>query len=111
MNETSIDRITASREAVRAFGQQYDYDTTYMEVLMDASPGAYLTFEAALGMGRYQKAAPKELLLIAKLDIQGAVALQLIMAIRAFLFRSKLLVPGKALGTLPNATVLDLLRA
>ena len=38
-----------------------------MEALMDASPGAYQAFESAMVMGRYQKAAPPELLTIAKL--------------------------------------------
>ena len=67
MNDTLIDELAASRESARAFGAHYDYDVSYMEALMDASPGAYRTFENAMGMGRYQKAAPKEFLMIAKL--------------------------------------------
>jgi alkylhydroperoxidase family enzyme len=63
----SSDRLEASRRELRAFGEHYGYDTTYMEVLMEDSPGAYLAFEAALGMGRYQKAAPIDALTIAKL--------------------------------------------
>ena len=61
------DKLEASRREIRAFGEHYDYDTSYMEALMEASPGAYFAFEAALGMGRYQKAAPTEALIIAKL--------------------------------------------
>jgi alkylhydroperoxidase family enzyme len=67
MNDTSTDRIAASREAVRGFGHHYNYDVTYMEALMDVSPGAYQAFEGGMSMGRYQKAAPTELLSIVKI--------------------------------------------
>jgi hypothetical protein len=64
---TTTDRLDASREAIRAFGQHYDYDTTYIEELMEMSPGAFHTFEAAMPLGQYQKAAPTELLAIVKI--------------------------------------------
>ena len=67
MNNTSTEKITASREAIRAFGRHYDYDVGYVEALMDASPGAFAAYEAAMPMGQYQKEAPTELLMIAKL--------------------------------------------
>jgi AhpD family alkylhydroperoxidase len=67
MNNTSTDKITASREAIRAFGRHYNYDVGYVEDLMDASPGAFAAYEAAMPMGQYQKASPTELLAIAKL--------------------------------------------
>lgn len=67
MNQTSTDPLTASRNAIRGFGQHYDYDVTYLEELMDDSPGAFQAFEAAMGMGRFQKTAPDELLMIAKI--------------------------------------------
>jgi hypothetical protein len=67
MNDTLTDPLAASRESVRAFAEHYDYDVSYMEALMDASPGAFRTFENAMAMGRFQKAAPGELLMIAKL--------------------------------------------
>jgi hypothetical protein len=70
--ETSNDKITAARENIRAFGQHYDYDVSYLEELMDASPGAFLAFEGGMGVGRYQKAAPKELLFIAKITATRA---------------------------------------
>jgi alkylhydroperoxidase family enzyme len=34
---------------------------------MDASPGAFKAFEAAMGIGRFQNAAPTEMLVIAKI--------------------------------------------
>lgn len=67
MNTQSIDPLAAARQAIQAFGQHYDYDITYLEELMDASPGAFQVFEAAMGMGRFQKAAPEELLMLAKI--------------------------------------------
>jgi hypothetical protein len=67
MQETNTDTLAASRQNIQAFGQHYDYDVSYLEELMDASPGAFQAFEAAMGMGRYQKSAPDELLMIAKI--------------------------------------------
>lgn len=59
--------ITPALEGLRAFGQHYDYDVSYLEALAEASPGAFLAFEKAMGSGRYQKAAPFDLLAIAKI--------------------------------------------
>jgi len=67
MNYPSTDPLKASREALRGFGQHYDYDVSYLEELMDASSGAFKLFEDAMAMGRYQKAAPIELLALAKI--------------------------------------------
>jgi hypothetical protein len=64
---TSTDKIAASLEAIRGFGQHYDYDTTYIEELADASPGAFQAFEGGMSMGRFQGAAPADLLIVAKL--------------------------------------------
>jgi hypothetical protein len=64
---TDTDTLAASRAALQGFGKHYDYDVTYLEELMDASPGAFRVFEAAMGMGRFQKVAPQELLMIAKI--------------------------------------------
>ncbi|RBP35529.1 hypothetical protein DES53_12149 [Roseimicrobium gellanilyticum] len=59
--------IEAAREGLRAFAQHYDYDVSYLEALMDASPEAFFAFEAAMGASRFQKAAPTELLAIVKI--------------------------------------------
>lgn len=61
------DTTTAFREAARAFGQRYDYDVSYMEALLDASPGAYAAFAGGMGLSHYRHAAPPELLSIAKI--------------------------------------------
>jgi hypothetical protein len=57
----------AAREGLRAFAQHYDYDVSYLEALMEASPGAFFAFEAAMGASRFQKAAPTDLLAIVKI--------------------------------------------
>ena len=69
MNDTqnTSDRITASRCSIRAFGQHYDYDVSYLDELIDVSPEAFLAFEGAMGMSQYHKVAPLDLLTIAKL--------------------------------------------
>jgi len=63
----AADKIAAARQYIRAFEQHYDYDVSYMEALMDASPGVFQVYEVAMPMGQYQKAAPTELLTIVKL--------------------------------------------
>lgn len=67
MNTISTEKLAASREAIRGFGRHYDYDVTYIEELMDASPGAFFAFEAAMPMGQYRKAVRLDLLFIAKI--------------------------------------------
>ncbi|MEZ0389104.1 MAG: hypothetical protein ACAI34_18660 [Verrucomicrobium sp.] len=64
---TSTDPINASRQYLRAFGQHYDYDVSYVEELLEASPGAFQAFEGAMATGQYRKAAPLELLALVKL--------------------------------------------
>jgi hypothetical protein len=59
--------IEAAREGLRAFGQHYDYDVSYLEALMEASPGAFFAFEGAMHASRFQKAAPVELLALVKI--------------------------------------------
>lgn len=69
MNDTqnTTDRINTSRASIRAFGQHYDYDVSYLDELMDVSPEAFLAFEGAMGMSQYRKVAPLDLLTVAKL--------------------------------------------
>ena len=67
MNTISTENLEASREKIRGFGRHYDYDVSYIEQLLDASPGAFLAFEAAMPMGTYHNAAPADLLYIAKI--------------------------------------------
>ncbi len=74
MNETTTPTTTTndeslrtSRETIQGFGRHYGYDVGYLESLMDASLGAFKAFEAAMGIGRFQNAAPTEMLAIAKI--------------------------------------------
>lgn len=67
MNTIPAEKIAASRQALQGFGQHYDYDVTYLEELLDSSPGAFLAFEAAMPMGQYRSAVPLDLLFIAKI--------------------------------------------
>ena len=57
---------------LRGFGAHYDYDTSYLEELLDASPTAFQAFEAAMPMARVRKAAPVDLIMIAKLAAMKA---------------------------------------
>ncbi|HWL52789.1 MAG TPA: hypothetical protein VNQ90_10155 [Chthoniobacteraceae bacterium] len=61
-----------SREALRSFGEHYDYDTSYLEELLETSTEAFKAFEAAMPMARVRKAAPVDLLMIAKLAAMNA---------------------------------------
>ena len=67
MNTISDEKMAASREALRGFGKHYDYDVSYLEELLDSSPGAFLAFEAAMPMGQYRKTVPLDLLFVAKI--------------------------------------------
>jgi len=62
----------ASRQNLRSFGAHYDYDTSYLEELLDASAAAFQAFEAAMPMARVREAAPVDLTMIAKLAAMNA---------------------------------------
>ncbi len=72
MNTPTPEKIEAARHYLRAFGEKYDYDTTYLEVFMDASPLAFQAFEAAMPMARVQNAAPVDLIFIVKIATMQA---------------------------------------
>ncbi len=71
-DQPTQDKLAASRETIRQFGRHYDYDTSYLEELMDASVAAFQAFEAAMPMARVRKAAPVDLVMIAKLAAMRA---------------------------------------
>jgi hypothetical protein len=50
--------VAATRVWLRDFGAQYSYDVGYMEQLLDASPAAYETFAAAMGMADHRVQLP-----------------------------------------------------
>lgn len=72
MNTPTPEKIEAARQYLRAFGDKYDYDTTYLEVFMDASPLAFQAFEAAMPMARVQSVAPVDLIFIVKIAAMQA---------------------------------------
>ena len=41
ISNVTTEKLDASRREFRAFGEHYDYDTSYMEALMGALPGAW----------------------------------------------------------------------
>jgi hypothetical protein len=65
--QTQPRSIEAAREGLQTFGQHYDYDVSYLEALMEASPEAFFAFEGAMGASRFQKAAPTELMALVKI--------------------------------------------
>lgn len=62
----------ASRKTLHGFGAHYNYDTSYLEELLDDSPIAFRAFEAAMPMARVRNAAPIDLIMIAKLAAMKA---------------------------------------
>lgn len=72
ISTTTPDSLQASRERIRDFGRHYDYDVSFLEELMEASPEAFRAFEAAMPMGRVRKAAPAEAVFIAKIAAMRA---------------------------------------
>lgn len=67
MKTIPAEKIAASRQSLQGFGRHYDYDVSYLEELLDSSPGAFLALEAAMPMGQYRQAVPLDLLFIAKI--------------------------------------------
>ncbi len=72
MNNTLTDKLAASRERIQGFGAHYDYDVSYIEELMEVSPGAFQAFEGAMPMAQVRKAAQVEAIMIAKLTTARA---------------------------------------
>jgi len=47
-----------ARNRTRAFGKHYDYDTHYMEAILDASPAAFLKFSKLMDAANHRESAP-----------------------------------------------------
>ena len=41
-------------DEIQAFGEAFNYDTSYMLDLLEASPGGFEAFRAAQGLGAYR---------------------------------------------------------
>ncbi len=72
MTQISQFSSESSREVLRKFGAHYNYDTGYLEELLDSSPVAFRAFEAAMPMARVRKEAPVDLIMVAKLAAMKA---------------------------------------
>lgn len=85
---TSLE-IAAARRGLREFAARYDYDTGYLEDLLDRSPAAHATFAAAMEMSHHRVHLPLEVHVIARLatlradDCGACTQLTLRMAIEA----------------------------
>lgn len=55
---TAVAEPAATRAWLREFGTKYQYDTGYMQQLLDLSPAAYDTFAAAMGMSGHRVHLP-----------------------------------------------------
>ncbi len=72
MNTLTNDPLAASRRMIQEFGRHYGYDISFLEELMDSSPGAFRAFEAAMPMARVAKASPAEAVFIVKIAAMRA---------------------------------------
>ena len=61
-----------ARNRIRAFGKRYDYDASYMEKVLDASPAAFFKFAKLVDAASHRESAPIDAYYAAK--IAGALA-------------------------------------
>ena len=47
------DQIESARTQTRQFGERYDYDVTYMEEMLEASPEGFARFQAVAAMAAH----------------------------------------------------------
>lgn len=59
--------VKKSLEMLEIYKNTYNYDTAYMEEMLNVAPSAYEVFEAFLPMATYSKAAPLEVINIARI--------------------------------------------
>lgn len=79
----------SERTAIQAFGRQYDYDVSYLERMLDGSPGAYDAFVAGQPMCLFRSELPLDAHFIARIaamqgeDCGACAQLNVAMAIEA----------------------------
>lgn len=61
-----------ARQLLRATSKRYDYDTTYLELMLEKSPSAFFKFASAAKAAGYREVVPAEASFAAK--IVGAMA-------------------------------------
>ncbi len=65
-------RKTLARRALKAFAARYDYDVSYMEHMLRASPAAFFGFAGLTRLAKHRESAPLDAFYAAKLV--GALA-------------------------------------
>ena len=59
---------STQKQQLVEFGQAYDYDTSYLVELLEASPGAFAPFTAAQGMAEYRDRLPLDAHFVARIS-------------------------------------------
>lgn len=96
MTDPSSPDASAVRAQLREFSSHYDYDTTYLEELLELSPAAHATFAAAMGMAHHRVHLPIDVHFVARISMMQAddcgacTQLSLRMAVEAGVARSLL---------------------
>ena len=60
-----------ARRYLQRYRNRYDYDTSYLELVLDETPDAFFKFAKIFGIGNYRKVVPLEAMYAAK--IAGAM--------------------------------------
>jgi len=69
MTTTTNPTTDAARAELRAFGEHFDYDVSYLMHQLDDAPGAFAAFAAAQAMARRRDALPADLHAVACLAV------------------------------------------
>jgi len=91
-----MDTTQDARAQLQAFGESYDYDTSYLQDLAQASPGAFEVFSAAQALSHFREHLPLDAHFVARVvtmqneDCGACAQLNLRMAIEAGVERSLL---------------------
>ncbi len=59
--------IQCLRDQTRQFGERYDYDVTYMQEMLEASPRAFALFRAVPQMAGFHEALPHDVSFVARI--------------------------------------------
>ncbi|MCF3652372.1 hypothetical protein [Synoicihabitans lomoniglobus] len=61
------EQIESARAQTHAFRDHYNYDTTYMEEMLDASPAGFARFQAVTQMAGFGDSLPKDVPYVARI--------------------------------------------
>ncbi len=60
-------QIESARAQTRQFGDHYDYDVSYLQEMLEASPEAFARFQAVAAMASYREVLPPDAAFVAKI--------------------------------------------